>query len=195
MKVLLACEESQVVCIEFRKRGHEAYSCDLQPCSGGHPEWHIQGDVREVLREYWDIIIAFPTCTYLCNSGVQWLYNPDKSYNIERCTKLEKAKQFFYLFYDHLCKKIAIENPIPHKHARLPAYTQIIQPWQFGHGETKKTCLWLKGLPKLKPTNIVEGREARIHKMPPGENRSKLRSKTFPGIAQAFANQYGGLNE
>ena len=187
MKVLVACEESQVVCIAFRNKGHEAYSCDIQPCSGGHPEWHIQGDVLEHLNDGWDLMIAHPPCTRLCNSGVRWL--------AERSLwqEMRDAANFFrqFLIAGQVIPKIAIENPIPHKYACLPKYDQIIHPWMFGHGETKATCLWLRGLPKLTPTNIVEGREQRIWKLPPGAMRSKMRSKTFEGIANAMAEQWG----
>lgn len=190
MLVLVACEESQTVCIEFRKLGHEAYSCDLQPCSGGHPEWHIQGNVINVMyRMDWDLIIAHPPCTRLANSGVRWLHERnlwDEHY---------LACEFFNVFQTAALNgiKVCIENPIPHKYAveYIGKYHQIIQPWQFGHGETKATCLWLYGLPKLIPTNIVSGREQRIWKMAPGENRQKERSKTFQGIAKAMAEQWG----
>lgn len=190
-RVLIACEESQEVCKAFRKLGHEAYSCDIQECSGGHPEWHIQGDVLEQLDKEWDLIIAHPPCTYLCNSGVCWLYK-DKS----RWDKMKDGANFFKKFLDAKCKLIAIENPIMHKYAVEiigRRQDQLIQPWMFGHGETKATCFWLKGLPKLKPTNIVEGREQRLHKLPPSKDRAKLRSKTFPGIAKAMAEQWGPL--
>lgn len=191
MRVLVACEESQEVCKAFRAKGHEAYSCDILPCSGGHPEWHIEGDAVKVLYgQEWDLVIAHPPCTYLCNSGVCWLYNKDGSHNIDRQNKMIDASEFFHQFLSY-GGKICIENPIPHKYAGLPKYSQIIQPWQFGHGETKATCLWLKGLPLLQPTNIVEGREQRLHRLPPSPDRAKLRSKTFPGIAAAMANQWG----
>jgi hypothetical protein len=197
MRVLVACEESQEVCKAFRALGHEAYSCDLQECSGGHPEWHYQRDIKLVLMHplnQWDLVIAHPPCTRLANSGVRWL--------LERqlWSDLYDACQFFALFQlwqrvDPLNRKLAIENPIPHKYARevIGDYSQVIQPWQFGHGEQKATCLWLYNLPELKPTNIVDGREQRIWKMAPGENRTKERSKTFPGIARAMAEQWGGL--
>ena len=189
MKILIACEESQAVTIAFRNLGYEAYSCDLQECSGGHPEWHIQGDaIEEAYSGKYDMMIAFPTCTYLANSGVQHLHK-DKS----RWEKLDDGAEFFKKLMDAPIEKIALENPIPHKYAveRIGRkYDQIIQPWQFGHGETKATCFWLKNLPKLKPTNIVEGREQRIWKLPPSEDRAKLRSKTFKGVAEAMAQQW-----
>jgi len=189
MKVLVACEESQTVCIAFRERGHEAYSCDLQECSGGHPEWHLQGDVLKYLMSDWDLIIAHPPCTRLANSGVRWLGERNL------WDELQEACNFFNVFVRHGVVnklKVAIENPIPHKWARIKIgkYTQIIQPWMFGHGEQKATCLWLYNLPKLQPTNIVSGREQKVWKMTPGPERTKLRSKTFPGIAKAMAEQW-----
>ncbi len=183
MRVLIACEESQEVCKAFRAKGHEAYSCDILPCSGGHPEWHIQDDVLKHLNDGWDLMIAHPSCTRLCNSGVRWL-NEKNLWD-----DLSKAVNFFNDLKDAPIPKICIENPIPHKYAvqNIGKYNQLIQPYQFGHGETKATCLWLNNLPELKPTNIVEGREARIHKMPPSKDRAKLRSRTYPGIAKAMA--------
>lgn len=185
MKVLVACEESQAVCKEFRRLGHEAYSCDVQPCSGGHPEWHIQGDVLEVLDHGWDLVIAFPPCTHLASSGARW-------FKQKREDGRQQAAIDFFMLFTQLQVPFAIENPIGvmSSHYRKP--DQILQPWQFGHGETKATCLWLKDLPQLVPTDIVEGREQRIWRMPPSEDRAKLRSKTFPGIARAMAEQWGG---
>lgn len=185
MRVLIACEESQIVCKAFRERGHEAFSCDIQDCSGGHPEWHIKNDVKELLKERWDMIIAFPPCTHLAVSGARWFKE-----------KIEDGRQqagidFFMLFANHRCPKICIENPkgIISTIWRKP--DQIIQPWQFGHGEKKETHLWLKSLPLLVPTNIVPGREERIfRKIGPGPDRSKLRSKTYFGVAQAMACQF-----
>jgi hypothetical protein len=194
MKVLIACEESQTVCKAFRERGHEAYSCDILPCSGGHPEWHLQMDVTLLLKsnELWeyDLIIAHPPCTRLANSGVRWLHERGLY------KELNEACSFFNLFVNIGLSgdyKVCIENPIPHIYAvdQIGKYDQIIQPWQFGHGESKATCLWLYGLPKLIPTNIVEGREGKVWKMPPSPDRAKLRSKTFPGIAAAMATQWG----
>lgn len=191
-KVLVACEESQVVCKAFRELGHEAYSCDLQDCSGGHPEWHIKEDaIDEAYSGKYDLMVAHPPCTYIANSGVRWLNIVDgKITNKERYQAMLWASRFFRDLLTAPVHMIAIENPIPHKYAGLPKYGQIIQPWQFGHGETKATCLWLKALPPLVPTNIVEGREQRIWRMPPGENRAKERSKTFEGIAKAMAQQW-----
>lgn len=195
MRVLVACEESQAVTLAFRARGHEAYSCDLQECSGGHPEWHIQGSALDILDECWDLLIAHPPCTYLANSGVRWLYNDDGSKNIERWSMVDAGAWFFNCFLKatHI-PMIAVENPIPHSHANLPPYTQLIQPWQFGDNFSKATCLWLRGLPPLvptvlkKPENIVHA----CHMEPPGPDRQKNRSKTYPGIAAAMAEQWGG---
>lgn len=234
MKVLVACEESQAVCKAFREKGHEAYSCDIQECSGGHPEWHIQGDVLELLnpikfgsfeRQYygihpfctmdgkehfiegkWDMIIAFPPCTYLSNAGAARLYKKidGKSYcELERLNKGFDAKDFFMSFLNADCDKIAIENPIPSGVYRLPPYTQIVQPYEHGHEYSKKTCLWLKGLRKLTPTKKVKPICSWVSggsKDNNGNKRencgmtfrdSKTKSKTFEGIAKAMAEQWG----
>jgi hypothetical protein len=183
MKVLLACEESQAVCIEFRKLGHEAYSCDLLPTSGKYPEWHLQQDVKEVLNQRWDMVIAFPPCTDLAVSGARY-------FEQKRKDGRQKASIDFFMLFANLDIPYCIENPIGIMSTIWRKPDQIIQPWQFGHGETKATCLWVNGLPLLKPTSIVEGREQRIWKMSPGIERSKLRSKTYPGVAKALAKQY-----
>jgi len=183
MKVLVACEESQAVTMEFRKLGHEAYSCDLLPCSGGHSEWHIQEDVTGLLLKKWDLVIAFPPCTDLAVSGA-------RHFKRKIANGTQKKSINFFMMFANYCGKIAIENPIGIMSSKYRKPDQIIQPWMFGHGETKATCLWLKNLPLLKPTNIVEGREQRIWKMPPSKDRAKLRSKTYPGIAQAMAQQW-----
>ncbi len=226
MKVLVACEESQRVCMAFRERGHEAYSCDIQPCSGGHPEWHIQGDVLRIINgsktmrpsdrfietedgshyrfpEKWDLIIAHPPCTYLSNAGARWLYVGGEL-NKERYRKGLDGKKFFMAMLNADCPKIAVENPIPSSIYDLPQYTQIIQPYQFGEPWSKKTCLWLKGLEPLQPTNIVEdykpycssGSYSGTHNPKyKGASRkggsAKSRSKTFEGIARAMAEQWG----
>ena len=166
MRILVACEESQAVCKEMRRLGHEAYSCDIIPCSGGHPEWHLQVDALEMLKMRWDMIIAFPPCTNLAVSGAR--YFKEKQADGRQQASIE----FFMQFANADCKRIAIENPIGIMSTRYRKPDQIIQPWQFGHGETKATCLWLKGLPKLQPTDIVEGREQRVWKMPPGPERA-----------------------
>lgn len=195
MKVLVACEESQRVCIELRRLGHEAYSCDLEPCSGGHSEWHLQQDVTPLLKEKWDMIIAFPPCTYLSNAGARHLY-PKGVLNESRLEKGLAAKEFFMLFYNADCPRIAIENPTPSKIYGLPQYCQVIQPYQFGHPFSKRTCLWLKGLPLLVPTDIVEVSQST--KVPGnwfnkgGKDRQKNRAKTFPGVAKAMAEQWAG---
>jgi hypothetical protein len=191
LKCLIACEESQAVCIEFRKLGHEAYSCDILECSGGHPEWHIKGDaIEQAYSGKYDLMVAHPPCTRLCNSGVCWL---DKR-NLWQ--EMREGAEFFKALLDAPIKHKAIENPIPHKYALEiigRKYDQIIQPWQFGHGETKATCLWLENLPLLVPTDIVNGREQRLHRLPPGPERAKLRSKTYPGIAKAIATQWSTI--
>ena len=184
MRVLVACEMSGIVREAFRKRGHDAYSCDI---ISNESDYHIHDDVLKHLNENWDMMIAHPPCTRLCNSGVRWL-NERNLWG-----ELEKAVGFFNQLKNADIDKICVENPIPHKYAKqgIGEYTQIIQPWMFGHGETKATCLWLKNLPKLKPTNIVNGREARIHNIPPSKDRGMIRSITFQGIADAMAEQWG----
>ena len=191
MNVLVACEESQAVTIAMRNAGIEAYSCDTQPCSGGHPEWHLQQDVAPLLGDGWDMIIAFPPCTYLCRQAARWLDGNDK---------LENAAALFRKIKTANCDRIAIENPIPHAKAKvlMGDYTQIIHPWQFGHDYSKSTCLWLQGLPKLRPTHIVK---VTYYTTPNGKRytrgwyftprNSLARSKTFPGIAKAMAGQWG----
>ena len=187
MKILVACEESQAVTKEFRALGHEAYSCDVVECSGGHPEWHIRDDVSTYLNKGWDMIIAFPPCTHLSSSGARWFKQKRAD------GRQQEAVRFFMSIVNADCEHIMIENPVGVMSTFYRKPDQIIQPWQFGHGETKATCLWLKGLPLLRPTDIVDGRESRVHKMPPSPDRAKLRSKTYEGIAKAIANQYGGI--
>ncbi len=226
MRVLVACEESQRVCIAFREKGHEAYSCDILDCSGGHPEWHIKDDVLKILNPYfvrevglgiwfrtedferhfvdkWDLIIAHPPCTYLSNAGARHLYKGGKL-NYERYLQGIEAKKFFMKLYScEYADKICVENPIPSKIYGLPKYTQMIQPYEYGHLYTKRTCLWLKGLPNLQPTNIIEpigtfcpsgsysGKHNEKHKGLFTKDRAKQRSKTFEGIAKAMAEQWG----
>ena len=194
MKVLIACEESQRVCTAFREKGHEAYSCDIEPCSGGHPEWHIQDDVLKHLDKGWDLIIAHPPCTYLSNAGARFLY-PKGVLNQERLKKGLEAKEFFMKLYNANCPKICVENPVSSKIFDMPPHTQEIQPFEFGHPFKKKTRLWLKGLDPLKPTEIVDVSESTkiagnwFNKG--GKDRQKNRSKTFEGIAKAMAEQWG----
>lgn len=203
MRILVACEESQTVTKELRRLGHEAYSCDIQECSGGVHKWHLKVDALELLKMKWDMIIAFPPCTYLTNAGARHLWAGGKL-NEERYKKGLAAKEFFMRFYNADCPKIAIENPVASSIYGLPKYSQIIQPYQFGHSATKKTCLWLKGLPLLKPTNEVAKPIYRKFVQKNGNVRSTCwemehqgslsRSKTFPGIAKAMAEQWAGDN-
>ena len=205
MKILVACEESQTVTKEFRALGHEAYSCDIMECSGGHPEWHLQQDVTELLKDKWDMILAFPPCTYLTVTGNRW-FNIEKygEKAIQRHKDREKAIDFFMLFANADCPKIAIENPVGvmSTHWRKP--NQIVNPYQFGDPFEKKTCLWLKGLPNLKPTDIVDVPPRTKFKSGktmatwysdalnlPKAERARVRSKTFLGIAKAMTTQWG----
>ena len=222
MRILVACEESQAVTIELRKLGHEAYSCDLLPCSGGHPEWHIVGDVvplldgncwfitqsgiRHHIKGTWDMIIAFPPCTYLTAVSAVRLFNRDHSVkDAERYAKGVDAARFFRTFLDAKCERVAVENPTMLKCFGLPAPNQAVEPFMFGDPWKKRTCLWLKGLPKLQPTNMVEPkglwvgstsgrRDSTVYsRYELKSNRNqKLRSKTFPGIAKAIAEQWAG---
>lgn len=229
LKILIACEESQTICIQMRLRGRECYSCDLQECSGGHPEWHIQGDVSNLLNPShqwipgdswygfkfrtmdgtlrwiegkWDLIIAHPPCTYMSNAGACRMYPQKGVIDHSRLEKALKAKEFFMTFYNADCPKICIENPMPLKVVGLPKGTQRIQPYQFGEPWSKKTYLWLKGLPELQPTEVLKDYKPFC---PSGTGRklgcdsygahiaheSKARSKTFLGIAKAMAEQWG----
>lgn len=199
MKILIACEFSGIVRDAFIARGHDAWSCDLLPTERKGP--HIQGDVLKVLNRGWDMLIAHPTCTFLTNSGVCFLHDHVASVNgkrpevcgSKRWVAMYEAAEFFNKLKNADVARICVENPIPHKYARLliGKYTQVIQPWMFGHPETKATCLWLKGLPKLKPTKVVEGREQRLHFLSPSPTRWMERSRTFTGIAKAMAKQWG----
>jgi hypothetical protein len=188
MRVLVGFEESQAVCIEFRKLGHEAYSCDLQNCSGGHSEWHLKMDIFQAIQlKKWDLIILHPPCTYTAICGNRWYWNSFlRIEGIELCKKSwdEACK---------VCNHVALEQPKTIMQKYIGKRSQSIQPWQFGHGETKETWLWLKNLPELKPTNIVEGREHKVWKMSPGPERAKLRSKTYQGIASGMAAQWGNI--
>lgn len=225
MRVLVACEESQRVCIAFRERGHEAFSCDIVECSGNRPEWHVHGDVIPLLNGDctfctsdshthtqsgpWDLIIGFPPCTYLSNAGAARLFRnvhdgEFQMVNVERLKKGIQGRDLFMAILHANCERIAVENPIPSRIYCMPPATQIVQPWEFGHPYTKKTCLWLKGLPGLLPTEIVEPigpwvcgnvdvwhRQAAKGKVIGKEKDAKHRSKTFPGLAKAMAEQWG----
>ena len=206
MKILVACEESQAVTKELRRLGHEAYSCDIIECSGGHPEWHLQQDVIPLLKEKWDMIIAHPPCTYLTVTGNRW-FNVERygEKAIQRHKDREAAAEFFMAFANANCDKIAIENPIGAMSTLWRKPDQIVHPYMFGDPERKATCFWLKGLQPLVPTDVVEprvikykngkGTDSPWHvetmKLPPAE-RSRARSKTFPGIARAMAEQWAG---
>ena len=182
MRVLVACEFSGTVREAFAALGHDATSCDLLPSE--RPGQHYQGDVREILADGWDLAVCHPPCTHLAVSGARWF--------ADKRQEQEEALGFVRLLMDAPIERIAVENPISIISSRIRRPDQIVQPWQFGHPETKATCLWLKNLPKLAPTDVVEGREARVHRMPPGPDRWKERSRTYPGIASAMAAQWGG---
>lgn len=194
LNILIGCEFSGIVRDEFIRRGFNAISCDLLPSESDFGP-HIQDDLIAVMnRTRWDVLIAFPECTYMCNSGVRWLYKGGKAENgidPQRWMKLGAASAFFHALLNANIRHIAIENPVPHKYAELPPFTQSIQPWQFGHGEVKRTCFWLKRLPKLEPTNTVLGRKPRVHFASPSPDRWRERSRTLPGIAEAMASQWG----
>ena len=213
MKVLIACEESQTVTKAFRKLGHEAYSCDILPCSGGHLEWHLQGDVFGFIEQGWDLMIAHPPCTYLSVSGARHLYNKDKTPNIERYKNQAEALNFVQRLMDTDIPRIAIENPISVISSKIRKPDQIIQPYMFGDSASKSTCLWLKNLPKLIATNMVDKGEFKewidkntgkvkrqalwyyeaLQQAKNPQERRTLRSKTFKGIAEAMANQWSNL--
>lgn len=183
MRVLIACEFSGIVRDAFIRLGHDAWSCDLLPTEQPGP--HFQGDVEDVLDLNWDLLIAHPPCTHLAISGARWFYKKKR--------RQRRSLEFVRLLMGAGIKRIAIENPVSIISSRIRPPDQIIQPWQFGHPETKATCLWLKNLPKLKPTKIVAGRTPRVHFTPPGPNRWKERSRTYQGIAEAMAEQWGNL--
>lgn len=197
-RVLIACEFSGVVRRAFAMRGHDAWSCDLLP-SEDRSNKHIIGDARDLLNDGWDLlIVAHPPCTRLCKSGLRWLHTPPKSKTLDQMWRdLDDAADLFGAFWNAPIERVAVENPLMHRHAkaRIVNYAepaQTIQPWQFGHGETKATCLWLRNLPLLVPTDIVDGRAARVHRMSPRPDRWKERSRTYTGIATAMADQWGG---
>lgn len=218
--ILIACEESQTVCKAFRQRGFNAFSCDIQACSGGHPEWHFLGDCLKVIQNKggqlqngqehfisgnWDLIIAHPPCTYLSNAGARWLWK-GKKLDEQRYKMGLAAKDFFIKIYNSDCEFIAIENPVSSSIFEMPKYSQFVQPFQFGHEYSKKTCFWLKGLPPLLPTSLIKEHKPYItsgsytkehNKKFKGVSRkggsAKIRSKTFPGIANAMAEQWGNF--
>lgn len=218
MKILIACEESQAVCIAFRKKGHLAFSCDIQECSGGHPEWHIKGDAlavidgncdfytqdgaKHTIYGKWDLLIAHPPCTYMSKAGARFMYLTAGNVNQDRLEKALEAKDFFLRFLNANCDRICVENPTPLKIVCLPKESQIIHPFQFGHPFSKRTLLWLKGLPKLKPTNVLSQYTPYLPSNTGGFARgkggsrgfahdSKTASKTFSGVAEAMAEQWG----
>ena len=222
MKVLVACEESQAVCKEFRKLGHEAYSCNIIECSGGHPEWHIMGDALALINGNcsfttsdgathridgrWDMIIAHPPCTYMSKAGARWMYPRAGEIDQNRLALAMEAKEFFFRFINADCDRIAVENPRPLKIVGLPSPTQVIQPYQFGHPFSKATCLWLKGLEPLKPTDIIEKHTPFLPSNTGAYSRggggsrgvahdAKTASKTFHGVARAMAEQWGGKSD
>lgn len=198
MRVLVACEYSGRVRDAFIRRGHDAISCDLLPSEAPGP--HVQGDVREMLRQRWDLVIAHPPCTYLANSGVRWLYAEDGSYDEYRFSMMASAARFFRECYEANAPRVAVENPVMHGVARgwigLGRSNFTVQPWQFGDDEKKRTCFWTRGLPPLKPTSYLDGSTAKdsVHKAPPGPDRWKDRSRTFPGLAEAIADQWGRVD-
>jgi hypothetical protein len=192
----VACEYSGVVRRAFLARGCDAWSCDLLPAEDGSNR-HIRGDARELLHDGWDLLlVAHPPCTRLCNSGVRWLSTPPPGKSAAQMEReLREGAALFSAFWNAPIPRVAVENPVMHGHAKrlIENYAepaQSVQPWQFGHGETKRTCLWLRGLPPLKPTNVVAGREQRVHRMPPSPTRWKERSRFYPGIAAAMADQW-----
>lgn len=187
MNVLVACEFSNVVRDAFIDAGHDAVSCDVRPPENGQP--HIEGDALDHISGDWDLMIAHPPCTYLSNSGVRWLHEKE-----DRWQDMIDGAVFFRKLLNADIPHVAVENPVIHGYARKiigRGPDQTVQPWQFGHGETKQTCLWLENLPELEPTDVVEGRDARVHRMPPSEERSKERSRFYEGIAEAMAEQWG----
>ncbi len=196
MRVLVACEFSGVVRRAFAARGHDAWSCDLLPAEDDSDR-HVIGDARDMLNDGWDLLIAHPPCTRLANSGVRWLHRPPRGRTLEDMWReLQEGADLFAAFLGAPAPRVCIENPVMHRHAKaaIAGYVppaQTIQPWQYGHGECKRTCFWLRGLPPLQPTQIVDGREQRIHMMSPGPDRWRERSRFFAGIAAAMADQWG----
>lgn len=201
MKVLVACEESQVVTLAFRRLGHEAYSCDLVPCSGPRSELHFCCDVRLILDWNWDLIIAHPPCTYMSNAGARWMFPSAGTLSLSRYLQAMEAKRFFELLYNAPCPRVAVENPVPLRVVGLPQPSQVVQPYQFGDPFSKKTCFWLRGLPLLKPTNVLDyfvpwlpSNTGAFSRGAGGSrgvaHNQRLASRTFPGIAAAMAAQW-----
>ncbi len=194
MRILVACEESQIVTKAFRDKGHEAFSCDIKPCGGDNQEWHIQADVRSILypAKQWDMIIAFPPCTYLANSGNRWFNEKYGDAAVQRQQKRVEAIEFLMLFATHPCSKVVIENPVGVINRIWRAPDQVFHPFYFGDEFNKRTCLWLKGVPKLRPTRIVGVKDRTwYYKTPSYLGRQTTRSRTFPGVAKAMAEQWG----
>ena len=203
IKILIACEESQEVCKAFRELGYNAFSCDLQDCSGGHPEWHIKGDaLEEAYSGKYDMMIAHPPCTYMSKAGARWMYPTAGNLDAKRFEKAMEAKEFFLKLLNAPIKYIAVENPVPLKVVGLPKYSQAIQPYEYGHPYSKKTLLWIKNLPTLTPTDIVNNYTPYLPSNTGGVNRgqkhsrgvaknAKESSKTFTGVAKAMAEQWG----
>ncbi len=193
MKILIACEESQAGCIAFREAGYEAYSADLKDCSGGHPEWHIKGDVLDILDQGWDLMIGHPYCTYNTNAANRWLYEDSATCTAEERWKLrDEGLEFFLKLWNAPIPHICLENPQPHPYVieKVGRFHDKIQPWMFGEPETKGLCLWLKNLPPLMSTMIETTREAKVHFMSPGAERSAERSKSYPNIMKAMVEQW-----
>jgi len=193
MRVLIGCEFSGIVRDAFIRQGFDAISCDLLPSESDFGP-HIQGDILGILADGWKAAVFFPPCTFLCNSGVRWLYKGGKQANgkdWDRWIDMEEGAKFFDALLNAPIPHVAVENPVQHGYAGLPEFTQSVQPWQFGHGEVKRTCLWLRNLPELRSTNIVNGRHPRVHRESPGADRWRKRSITYPGIAEAMALQWG----
>lgn len=203
-RVLVACEESQAVTLAFRGKGIEAFSCDIVPCSGGHPEWHLQMNAAKALDQHWDLVIAHPPCTYMSKAGARWMYPKAGILSHERLLKAYEARAFFELFYDYECPYICIENPRPLRAVKLPPPTQVIQPYEYGHPYNKATLLWLKGLPPLEPTELVKEHTPWMPSNTGAFSRggggsrgvahdAVTASKTFSGVAAAMADQWGAI--
>jgi hypothetical protein len=187
MRVLIACEYTGTVRQAFRELGHDAYSCDVTEAED-NSIYHIQCDVMSVLNDSWDLMIAHPPCTYLCNSGVRWVTN-----DIGRQARMRDASIFFLALWECNIPRVCIENPVPSKRANLPSYSQIVQPWQYGHGHNKRTCLWIRGMPLLRSTSLVTGRRNITTELGPHKHRRRERARTYDGIANAMARQWGGI--